>query len=334
MKKLVLATAVCLFSASLSAASRSSDAIIRVLNSRTAGSAKAYARAVEVVAADAKAGKIIQQYLIALLAREKDAPEAARIPEETRSRYMANSRDRILAMAKDRNNAMAWYLISLEKNDMTILKHAADLGNVQALNTYATIKMSEALDLAAVDSAKSDLAMKECFAAYTRAAEGGDANALNSLAICYQNGYGCEKDETKAFRIFFKAAEKRHPEAVNNLGRFYLEGIGVPKDSARAFKCFEISASLGNVWGVVNRATALLTGEGCKKDHALAVKILEEAASGGAVEAMDFLANAYDKGVGGLKKDSYKTLLWKLRARAARGDENAKNWLKANKAEL
>lgn len=334
MKNILHAFAFCLLSASLHAASGSSEAIIRVLNTRAAGSVAAYARAVEVVAADAEKGKPIQQYLIALLSREKNAPPAARITDETRERYMANSRDRIFEMARTRNNPMAWYLISLEKNDLTVLKHAADLGNIQALNTYATIKMSDALDLKERDPEKSKAAMKECFDSYRRAADRDDANALNSLAICYQNGYGCEKDEKKAFRCFFKAAEKRHPEAINNLGRFYLEGIAVPRDPGRALRCFEASASLGNVWGIVNRATALLTGEGCKKDHALAVKILEEAASGGMVEAMDFLANAYDKGVGGLKKDSYKTLLWKLRARAARGDENAKNWLKANKAEL
>lgn len=334
MRKILLSFALLSLAASPAAAVRSSDAIIRVLNTKTAGSPAAYAKAVAVVAEDAKEGRILQQFLIALLSREKDAPAEARISEETRARYLANSRDRIFEMARTRNNAMAWYLISLEKNDMTILKHAADLGNVQALNTYATIKMSEAIESAEISPAESKAAMKECFDSYVRAAKEKNANALNSLGMCYQKGYGCRKDDSRAFKCFFKAAEMRHPEAVNNLGRFYLEGVGVEKDPARALKCFEISSSLGNVWGTVNYATAVMTGQGCKKDSARAIGILERSAAGGAVEAMDFLSECYSKGIADIRKDPYKAMLWRLRARAARGDASAREWLKVNKAEL
>lgn len=316
------------------AATKSSDAIIRVLNTRTAGSPSAYARAVEVVAADAKAGKPLQQFLIALLAQEKDPPKPARISEDVKIRYLANSRDRIFEMARTRNNSMAWYLISLEKNDMTILKHAADLGNVQALNTYATIKMTEAVETAETSPARSAAAMKECFDSYMRAAKEKDANALNSLGMCYQKGYGCKKDDNYAFKCFLKAAEMHHPEAVNNLGRFYLEGVAVKKDAARALKCFEVSSSLGNAWGTINYATAVLMGQGCEKNSARAIEILEKSASDGAIEVMDFLSECYSKGIADIKRDSYKAMLWRIRARARRGDESAKRWLEINKAEL
>lgn len=334
MRRLLLSSAFLLCAVSPAVASKSADAIIRVLNTRTAGSPAAYAKAVEIVAADARAGKPIQQFLIALLSGEKDAPAAARISEETRARYLANSRARISEMARTRNNAMAWYLISLEKNDMAILKHAADLGNVQALNTYATIKMSQAVESAGMSPEESAAVMKECFDSYARAAKAKDANALNSLGICYQKGYGCRKDDDRAFKCFFKAAEMRHPEAVNNLGRFYLEGVGVGKDPAKALKCFEISSSLGNVWGTINLATAVMMGQGCAKDPAKAVEILEKSACSGAVEAMDFLSECYSKGIADVKRDSYRAMLWRLRARSARGDESAKEWLKVNKAEL
>lgn len=334
MKRFGLILAILYLAFSAEAQNKSSDAIIKVLNTRIARSSQEYAQAVEVVAKDAKAGKVIQQYLIALLSDEANAPKAAQISKETRALYWANSRDRIFEMARTKNNAMAWYLISLEKNDLTILKHAADLGNVQALNTYATIKMSEAVELQETSPEKSELAMKECFDAYMRAAKTKDANALNSLGICYQKGYGCKKNEEMAFRCFFKAAEMRHPEAVNNLGRYYLEGISVSKDPKRALKCFEISSSLGNVWGSINLATSILMGQGCKRDESKAIEILEKASLGGGVEAMDFLSECYSKGIGDVKRDSYKSMLWRLRARAARGDKSAEDWLKANKEEL
>lgn len=333
MKPLLLSVALACVPSILTA-SKSSEAIIRVLNTRNAASEASYLKAVETVAADAKAGKPIQQFLIALISKEKSPPPAARIPEEVRERYFASSRDRIFEMAREKNNSMAWYLMSLEKNDMAILKHAADLGNVQALNTYATIKMSEAMELKESFPEKSKAAMKECYDAYKRAAESGDANALNSLGICRQNGYGCAKDVKLAFRLFYKAAEKQHPEAVNNLGRFYLEGLGVEKDPVRALKCFRMSSSLGNAWGTINYATAVLMGQGCKPSGPQAVEILEKAAAKGSAEAMDFLSECYSKGLGTIKTDSYKAMLWRLRARAARGDESAMEWLKINKAEL
>ena len=329
---LLLAALVCM--PSVLTATKSSEAIIRVLNTRNAASEESYLRALEIVAADAKAGKPIQQFLIALISQEKSPPPVARITEAERERYFASSRDRIFEMAREKNNPMAWYLMSLEKNDMAILRHASDLGNVQALNTYATIKMAEAMELKETSPEKSEAAMRECFEAYKRAAESGDSNALNSLGICRQNGYGCAKDVKSAFKLFYKAAEKHHPEAVNNLGRFYLEGLGVEKDPVRALKCFRMSSTLGNVWGTINYATAVLMGQGCKPNESLAVEILEKSSSKGNAEAMDFLSECYSNGLGKIRKDSYKAMLWRLRARAARGDESAQEWLKVNKAEL
>ena len=75
-------------------------------------------------------------------------------------------------------------------------------------------------------------------------------------------------------------------------------------------------------------------GLGCEKNEALAIEILEKESIKGCVETMDLLAECYSKGIGGIKKDSYKTMLWRIRARAARSDKSAKDWLKANKEEL
>lgn len=312
----------------------SSDAIIRVLNTRVAGSVSEFDKAVEKIAVDAKAGKPLQQFLMVILSREKDPPPAARLSDDVCEKYVKESRGKIYSMAREKNNSLAWYLIALENNNRRILRHAANLGNVQALNAYATMRLSEGVEIAESNPEAAAVAFAESFEDFTKAAGMGDANALNSLAICHQKGYGCEKSETTAFKYFAKAAELRHPEAVNNMGRFYREGVVVKKNLASALKCFEISSSMGNSWGAVNYASQLILGEGCKKDSKKAVALLESFAREGKSEVMDFLSSCYERGLGDIKSDSYLSLVWKLRAKAARGDENAAKWLKSNKAEL
>ncbi len=334
MRKLLLYITVVFVAAISVAAPSSSDAIITVLNSKTAGSDKHYNEALSVLASDAKSGKIVQQFLMALISREGNLPSNLSISEKLCNEYMEKSRPKIHEMARKRNNSLAWFLIFLETNEPAILEHAANLGNVQALNAYGMLKMSKAMEVLVSSPEEANVMMKECFESFARAADMGDANALNSLGICYQNGYGTLKDDNAAFKSFSKAAEQAHPEAINNMGRFYREGVVVKKDLNQAFKCFERSSSLGNVWGTINKASALFIGEGCAPDSKKALSILNQAAKSGSADAMDFLSSCYQRGIGDVKPDSYLSMVWKIRAKASRGDKNALQWLRDSKAEL
>lgn len=326
----IAATTAALFAAAATAfaASGTSGALVRLLNTRSSGSPKLYAEAAAAVAKDAARGKIVQQYVIALLSREPDAPSAARIDEATRKKYLANSRRKIAEMAEKRNNPLAWYLLSMETNDMEMLRRAATLGNIQGLNAYATIKMTDVLD--GVDAENPAETLRECYEMFEKASADGDANALNSLGLCRQNGYGCEKDDKKAFEYFKRAADSGHPEAINNLGRFYREGIVVEKDPSAAAKCFESSAAMGNVWGQLNYATALMNGEGLKKNPARAIDLFRSIAAKGIPEAMEVLSDCYAKGLAGLEENPGLAAEWRIRSLAARGDANAAKWLKSN----
>ena len=306
------------------------DAIVSLLNSRSSGSPRLYAASATAVAEEAARGKPLQQFLVAVLSTEPGAPRVLQLDDETRKRYLEQSKDRIKAMAEGRNNPLAWYLLSLESNDMVLLERAASLGNVQALNALGTIKLTRVIDSASAPSEEDKATLRECFGFFVKAADMGDANALNSLGVCYQNGYGCDKDEAKAFESFKKAAEQRHPEAVNNLGRFYREGIVVEKDLSVATKCFATSAAMGDIWGQLNYATALMFGEGVPKNERRAVELLETIAKKGSPDAMEFLSKCYGKGAEGLKPDPHQAAVWMVRARAARGDKAAEKWLKAN----
>lgn len=343
-----------------------SEAIQQLLNSRSSGSPKAYEEAAEVVAGEARAGKILQQYLVAVMSQERGAPKCMKIDEATRERYLKNSRARIQALAESKSNALAWYLLSLEKNDMRMLKKAAEAGNVQALNSWGTITLTQALANPGVETNDVDMILYKSFKAFEEAAGKGDANGLYNLAMCYMEGYGCVPDKEKAFMHFKAAASLGHPEAINNLGAFWRDGIVVPQDYEEAARQFARAADLGNSYGQLNYALALQRGEGLKRDAQRAAKLFRSAAEQGNMEAvnayamclfagdgvdkdvrlavrwymaaaehglpaaMENLATCYEDGLGGLRRSEREALLWRMRARAARGDRNAAAWVMQN----
>ena len=55
---------------------------------------------------------------------------------------------------------------------------------------------------------------------YQRSAYQGYAEAMYSLASCYERGYGCEKDENKAGKWYYNASLKGHEEATKALGNY------------------------------------------------------------------------------------------------------------------
>ena len=360
---LVLAGVGAVFGAS---PEKSSNAIARLLNSRAAGSPREYAEAAEVVAEDAKKGRPLQQFVIALVSQEANAPEAARLSKDVRREYLDQSRDKIRALAENKGNALAWYLLSLENNDLQMLKRAADGGNVQALNAFGTITLTQALSKPGLADSEREAVVRKSCGYFRQAAELNDPNGLYNLGMCYLHAYGIDRDREKAFSCFRTAAEAGHPEAINNLGGFYRDGIVVEKDPVLATRWFQKSAELGNAYGQLNYALALQRGEGVEKDLAKAVGIFRSSAEQGNAEAMnaygmclffgegvdkdlaaavtwyrraaacgfppamDNLATCCSLGVGGLEKSERAATVWKVRGRAARGDSNAMVWLEKN----
>ena len=366
MKKGLL-TALCAFSlvCASGAADKSSEAIVTLLNSRASGSRSEFREAAKIVAASAKEGRPLQQFVIALVANDKDLPRKLRLKPETRREYLDQARDKIRRLAEEKNNALAWYLLSLEKNDMSFLKRAADGDNVQALNAWGTITLTSALRNPSMETNEVARTLVKCFGLFKKAADKGDANGLYNLGMCYMQGYGCLPDEDLAYKCFRTSAEAGHPEAINNIGGFYRDGIVVRANPETAAKWFSRSAELGNAYGMLNYALALQRGEGVEKDVAKAIELLKEAAELGNAEAMnaygmcfysgdgvakdaaeavkwyrasaargfapamDNLSSCYNLGVG-VRKDEKEGLAWKVRGMAARGDRNAAAWLRQN----
>ena len=354
--------AVC---AGYAASPAGADAVERLLNSRAAGSRKAYAKAAEEVAAAAKAGAPLQSFVLALVSRDEDAPPAAKISAAKREKWIAEGRERFRRVGERTDNPLVWYLLAVEASDTNLLRVAAEKGNVQALNAWGNLLLDAGVNSADTNAAAARLSQAVDF--FRRAAGMGDANGLYNLGMCYARGLGEKRDDSSAFLCFRSAAEKGHPAAMNSFGWFLREGrVGAP-DLEFAAQWFQKAASLGDPTAMFNLALAHLRGEGMQKDTEKAAKLMKEAAEAGSPEAMDAwgvtlvrgdcgvkmdkaeavrwfkksaaegyppamenLVQCYDNGWG-VPQDDALALKWKMRSRAARGDAAAAMWLKQNK---
>jgi hypothetical protein len=81
---------------------------------------------------------------------------------------------------------------------------------------------------------------------YRKAAEQGDADALNNLGVMYDNGRGVPQDHAEAVKWYRKAAEQGFVSALNNLGVMYDLGKGVPQDHAEAYIWYSLAAAGGH----------------------------------------------------------------------------------------
>ena len=341
-------------------AMKQSEALVRLLNSRSAQSPALYREAAERVARDAETGMPLQRYMLAVLSDLPDVPADIRVEGEKRKAYLDGCRDRIRQLAERTDNALAWYLLSLENNDMECLRHAARGKNVQALNAWGTLLLNQAQ--ASPPPTNVVELQEKSFRCFRLAAAQKDANGLYNLGMCYMHGLGCRPDPALALQSFRSAADCGHPEAINNIGGCFRDGIAVEQDSAEAAKWFRKSADLGDPYGQLNYALALQRGDGVSKDEAAAVELLRlsaaqdcaeamnvygmcyysgrgvardpalavawfrKSAAAGFPPAMENLADCYEKGTG-VERDAMQATLWTMRARASRGDAAAAEWL-------
>lgn len=73
----------------------------------------------------------------------------------------------------------------------------------------------------------------------------GEAGSQYRLAIMYQNGLGCAKNEEKAYEMMKTAANQGHALAQHGLGFMYMHGECAEKDESRAAKWFTSAAEQG-----------------------------------------------------------------------------------------
>ena len=231
---ILAALALCAASVTGRAEMTTSRAVAVILNSKSASDVKTFAAAKAQVEREARAGKPLQQFVIGVTTDDKALAK----------KYLAASREVIRKQAEKTDNPLAWYLLSLERNDFGLLRRAAAGGNVQALNALGTIATQEAISRRALLSTNGvQQILRQSYDYFNQAAAKGDSNGYINLGACYLRGLGCKQDMGLAFTCFKAAAEAGHPEGMDNMSACYQFGHGIRRDD-----------ELSLYWGMRGRA--------------------------------------------------------------------------------
>ncbi|MDO4320622.1 MAG: hypothetical protein Q4C34_08605 [Bacteroidales bacterium] len=153
---------------------------------------------------------------------------------------------------------------------------------------------------------KSETVSRDSIMRVVRAAESGDASAMNILGGWYYTGRNLMQDYKTAAKLWATAAEKGNVQAIGNLGMCYQTGNGVnAPDTTRAIGLYERSVRKGNkalFEAILGRADSgsifdsslighfYAQGIGCHKDYTAAARYLTPGAEKGSIDAIRELA--------------------------------------------
>ena len=159
-----------------------------------------------------------------------------------------------------------------------------------------------------------------------KAANRGLASAQLKLGKMYLEGQGVAMDQAKARHWIERAAIEGNAEAQYLMGRMYHAGTEVKADPGLARSWFEKAAQQGYESAI--HLLHLIESLGYQLEEGWYHRLpqLHQLAEDGDTEAQYQLAQRYEQGVGGVKKDDQAALRWYRRA-AAGGHPTAKNAL-------
>ncbi len=121
----------------------------------------------------------------------------------------------------------------------------------------------------------------------------GIPNAQTNMGTLHYNGFGVDKDPTKAVYWYHIAAKKGCKTALFNLGLCYKEGFGVTVDSSRAIRLFEHSAELGYAPAEYQLGHAYKLGLSVEKSQIKAIIWFKRAADQGYANAQYSLGKMF-----------------------------------------
>jgi uncharacterized protein len=102
------------------------------------------------------------------------------------------------------------------------------------------------VDLNTAQDAYNRKDYEAAFKEFQTLAEQGDALAMSSLGVLYDNGQGVARDYDKAIDWYRRSAEQGNQFGQFNLGTMYYMGTGAEKDMVEACKWFELATRQGN----------------------------------------------------------------------------------------
>ena len=101
---------------------------------------------------------------------------------------------------------------------------------MRSLGYITAAELSDELIQASFDS--SDWKVK--FKLYKEAADLGNSSGMYGVGLCYKDGHGVEKNDSKAFEWLLKAAKAGSEGGCIEVGYFYNEGRGTKRDVEQA----------------------------------------------------------------------------------------------------
>ena len=140
--------------------------------------------------------------------------------------------------------------------------------------------------------------MKEMVSWLERATDAGSMVACAKLAYCYEHGEGVDSDPEKALRLYAKAAARGLPAAQIKMGNAYAYGNFVQQDVVMAKKWYERAARADNARGFFMLGFFALQGIGEKRDENRAAILFLQAAKLGEPHAQFNIANFFANGKG------------------------------------
>ena len=144
-----------------------------------------------------------------------------------------------------------------------------------------------------------------------------DPAGLYWLGVCYDNGFGVERDEDRACRLYQESAAGDYAPALCNLGVCYESGQGVEKNLEKAVELYRRAAEGGYPMGRCNLGVMYFFGQGVEKDLKKAAYCFAQAAEQRLPRAQYLLGVCCRSGEGGVG-DVCRAL---CRYRGAPGDE-------------
>lgn len=124
---------------------------------------------------------------------------------------------------------------------------------------------------------------------FEKAAAAGNIQAALSLAAMYRDGHGVAKDPQKALGLLEKAAQLGHPRALNQLGILYVKGEGVAQNDQKAFSLFQRAAEQGELAAMAHLAYLYEVGRGVSRNQDEALRWYRRAAELGEPRARERL---------------------------------------------
>ena len=197
-------------------------------------------------------------------------------------------------------------------------KKAAELGDGERIFQYA-IAYFTGEDPVTEDKAKA-------VEFFVLAANAGDATAMKNLGVCYNNGYGVDRDKNKAIEWFEKAVKEGGSEgAMDNLKELYSE-VDASTSETRYFELVKAAADDGYYEGMVRTHFCYHDGSGTEKDMEKAMQYLNRAVAGEYADACFLKGVYFYHGEAGLEKDRGKAVqLWEIAAN--KGQSRAAEYL-------